>query len=417
MERKKFLCPRLGGVQFQSEMMIATYGHSIVELKRWFRREFAVKLDFSREALLVFFGILVFAPAVHAATPSSALLKAKQDAEAKGFLFIADRAEIVAKAQKEGRLRVISSMEPETAKASVAAFKKRYPFIDLNIQARTGSESAQQLVLQVKSGVAAKEWDVVSTSSDHINDYIPHLWKVDLQGMAEQGVLQIPHQMVDSTQRNIVAFHSRFQVVAYNKNLVPAARVPKAWEDLLKPEFKGRKISLDIRPGGLTTLIPAWGLDRTLDFARRLASQDPIWVRGDPRAITGMLAGEIPMMAAANFHDLKRAQKKDPLGVLQYAILEPVPFRLALAQSILATAQYPHAALLWFDWLATVEAQKIADEHEPMASAVYVRGSAVEQELKGKKLSAVPWESYQNLQPWAGKIFEAYGFPKADAQR
>jgi iron(III) transport system substrate-binding protein len=376
-----------------------------------------MKLHLSREVLLVFFGSLVFAPAVHAATSSSALMKAKQDAEAKGFLFIADRAEIVAKAQKEGRLRVISSMEPETAKASVAAFKKRYPFIDLNIQARTGSESAQQLVLQVKSGVAAKEWDVVSTSSDHINDYIPHLWKVDLQGMAEQGVLQIPHQMVDSTQRNIVAFHSRFQVVAYNKNLVPAARVPKAWEDLLKPEFKGRKISLDIRPGGLTTLIPAWGLDKTLDFARRLASQDPIWVRGDPRAITGMLAGEIPMMAAANFHDLKRAQKKDPLGVLQYAILEPVPFRLALAQSILATAQYPHAALLWFDWLATVEAQKIADEHEPMASAVYVRGSAVEQELKGKKLSAVPWESYQNLQPWAGKIFEAYGFPKADAQR
>ena len=52
-----------------------------------------------------------------------------------------------------------------------------------------------------------------------------------------------------------------------------------------------------------------------------------------------------------------------------------------------------------------------------MASAVYVRGSAVEQELKGKKLWAVPWESYQNLQPWAAKIFEAYGFPRADAQR
>ena len=361
--------------------------------------------------------MLVFAPVVHAATPSPALLKAKQDAEARGFLFVADRAEIVAKAQKEGRLRVITSMEPETAKASVAAFKKRYPFIDLNVHARTGSESAQQLVLQVKSGVAAKEWDVVSTSSDHVNDYVPHLWKVDLQGMAEQGVLQIPHQMVDSTQRNIVAFHSRFQVFAYNKNLVSAAQAPKVWEDLLKPEFKGRKISLDIRPGGITTLIPAWGLEKTVDFARRLASQDPIWVRGDPRAITGMLAGEIPMMAAANFHDLKRAQKKDPLGVLQYAVLEPVPFRLALAQSILASAQHPHAALLWFDWLATVEAQKIADEHEPMASAVYVRGSAVEQELRGKKLSAVPWESYQNLQPWAAQIFAAYGFPKADAQR
>jgi iron(III) transport system substrate-binding protein len=374
-------------------------------------------VHFSGEALLVLFGMVVFAPAVDGAAPSSALLRAKQDAEVRGFLFVTDRAEIVAKAQKEGRVRVITSMEPETARASVSAFKKRYPFIDLTVHARTGSESAQQLVLQVKSGTAAKEWDVVSTSSDHIKDYIPHLWKMDLQAMAEQGVLQIPPQMVDSTQRNIVAFHSRFQVIAYNKNLVPPSQVPRFWEDLLKPEFKGRKFSLDIRPGGITTLIPAWGLDKTLDFARRLASQEPIWVRGDPRAITGMLAGEIPMMVAANFHDLKRAQKKDPLSVLQYTIVEPVPFRLALAQSILSTAHHPHAALLWFDWLATVEAQQIADEHEPMASAVYVRGSAVERELKGKKLSAVPWESYQNLQPWSAKVFEAYGFPKVDAQR
>ena len=69
------------------------------------------------------------------------------------------------------------------------------------------------------------------------------------------------------------------------------------------------------------------------------------------------------------------------------------------------------------DMFTSLVPQKIADEHEPMASAVYVRGSAVEQELRGKKLSAVPWESYQNLQPWSAKIFEAYGFPKADAQR
>jgi len=374
-----------------------------------------MKLRISRRFLVTGLGAFLFVSPVHAATANPALAKAKQDAEARGFLFVSDRAEILSRAQKEARLSVITSMEPETAKASAAAFKKRYPFIELNIQPRTGSESAQQLVLQIKSG-GAKEWDVVSTSSDLINDYIPHLWKVDLQAMAKQGVLQIPLQMVDSTQRNIVAFHSRFHVIAYNKNLVPAAQVPKVWEDLLKPEFKGRKISLDIRPG-LTTLIPAWGLDRTVEFARKLAGQEPIWVRGDPRAITGMLAGEIPLMVAANFHDLKRAQKKDPLGVLQYTILEPVPFRLALAQSILATAQHPYAALLWFDWLATVEAQKLADEHEPMASAVYVRGSAVEQELRGKKLSAVPWESYQNLQPWSAKIFEAYGFPKADAKR
>jgi len=374
-----------------------------------------MKVGFRRGILVLSLGGFLLVAPVHAAAPNPALGKAKQEAEARGFVFVSDRTEILSRAQKEAKLSVITSMEPETAKASAVAFKKRYPFIDINIQPRTGSESAQQLVLQIKSG-GAKEWDVVSTSSDLINDFIPHLWKIDLQAMAEQDVLHIPVPLVDSSQRNIVAFHSRFHVVAYNKNLLPPAQVPKAWEDLLRPEFKGRKMSLDIRPG-LTPLVAAWGLDRTVEFARKLAGQEPIWVRGDPRAITGMLAGEIPMMVGANFHDLKRAQKKDPLGVLQYAIVEPVPFRLALAQSILATAQHPYAALLYFDWLATVEAQKIADEHEPMASAVYVRGSAVEQELRGKKLSAVPWESYQNLQPWSAKIFEAYGFPKADAQR
>jgi iron(III) transport system substrate-binding protein len=374
-----------------------------------------MKLFFSTKSLIVGLGAIVFASPTYAAAPNAALVKAKQEAEARGFLFFSDRAEIVSKAQKEARLSVITSMEPETAKASAAAFKQRYPFIEPRIQPRTGSESAQQLVLQIKSG-GAKEWDVVSTSSDLVNDFLPHLWKVDLQAMAEQGVLQIPLPLVDSTQRNIAAFHSRFHVIAYNKNLVAPAQVPKSWEDLLKPEFKGRKIALDIRPG-LAALLPAWGLERTVDFARKLAGQEPIWVRGDPRAITGMLAGDIPLMVAANFHDLKRAQKKDPIGVLQYTILEPVPFRLALAQSILTTAQHPYAALLYFEWLASAEAQKIADEHEPMASAVYVRGSAVEQELRGKKLSAVPWESYQNLQPWSARIFEAYGFPKADAQR
>jgi hypothetical protein len=39
--------------------------------------------------------------------------------------------------------------------------------------------------------------------------------------------------------------------------------------------------------------------------------------------------------------------------------------------------------------MASSETQKLIDEHEPLASSFYVRGSAVEQELKGKKLSVV----------------------------
>ena len=369
------------------------------------------------KALALFFmlGSWVFSPAALGAD-SAALQKAKKEAEAKGYAFLTDRDEIVAKAKKEGRLRAIGSMESATIKATIAAFTKRYPFIDFYFQESTGSDAAQRLLLEVKSGVA-KEWDVVGLSTDFRTEYIPYLWKADILAMVERGILRIPPQMIDPKQRNIASFQSRFAVTAYNKNLVPANQLPKVWEDLLKPEFKGRKLALDIRPTEIAGLVPAWGLEKMLDFSRKIATQNPFWVRGATRTLTSVLAGEIPMMVGPNFHTVKGVQAKDPAGVLQYAILEPVPLTLALQMGILAASPHTHAALLFFEWMASPEAQKIADENEPMNSSVYVRGGAVEQELKGKKLSIPSWEDYQRIGEWQSKIFEAFGFPKAELKK
>jgi hypothetical protein len=45
-----------------------------------------------------------------AATPSSALLTAKKEAESKGYAFFTDREEIVTKAKKEAKLRVLRGL-------------------------------------------------------------------------------------------------------------------------------------------------------------------------------------------------------------------------------------------------------------------------------------------------------------------
>jgi iron(III) transport system substrate-binding protein len=342
--------------------------------------------------------------------------KEKKEAEGKGYTFSADRNEIVAQAKKEGRLRVLAEMEPPNIKASTAAFMKKYPFINLYVEEITATDQYQRNLLELKSG-RGKDWDLLSVSIDFYSEYLPFLAKIDLLGMAEQGVIQIPRSMIDVKNRNVVAFFSRFQVTAYNKNLVPADRVPRTWEDLLKPEFKRRKFAADIRPTEIAGLVPAWGLERTLDYARKVAAQQPIWVRGGSRTLTSMAAGEIPMMIGPNYTAVKRAQTKDPSGALQYVTLEPVPVRLTVAEGIHAASQNPNAALLWLEWMASAEAQKLADEHEPLASSVYVRGGAVEQELKGKKLSVVSWEHHQNMEKWQTQVFEAYGFPKEEAKR
>ena len=254
---------------------------------------------------------------VFAAAASSALLNAKKEAEAKGYIFYTDHDEIVAKAKKEGKLRAFVNSDAPVVKVATAAFTKKYPFIDLYVKDTSGgTEVAQGLLLGVKSGVAAREWDVIYVSVDFFSQYLPYLWKADILGMAQHRVLDIPPPMIDPQNRNVAAFFSRFQVTAYNKNLVPPERVPKTWEDILKPEFKGRKFAVDIRPTEIAALVPAWGLDKTLDFSRKIAQQQPIWVRGGTRTLTAILAGEVPMMIGPNFERVKQIQAKDPLGVL-----------------------------------------------------------------------------------------------------
>jgi ABC-type Fe3+ transport system substrate-binding protein len=123
------------------------------------------------------------------------------------------------------------------------------------------------------------------------------------------------------------------------------------------------------------------------------------------------------MMIGPNFERVKEVQAKDRAGVLQYIIFEPVPLRMAEEEAILSAAQHPHAALLWLEWMASPEAQKIVDEHQPLTASVHVRGSVVERETRGKKLSVVDWQHHQHMDQWQAKVFEAYGFPKAERKR
>ena len=356
------------------------------------------------------------AATAYGAAANPALQKAKQDAEAKGYAFITSHDEIVAKAKKEGDLRVLGNIEPAVIKAATAAFMKKYPFLNVVGVETTGSDAAQRTVLELKSG-AAREWDTVGPTQDFRSEYLPYLWKIDILGMAEQGVLKIPAAMIDSINRNIVSFSSRFSVVAYNKSLVPASQVPRSWDDLLKPEFKGKKFAADVRPTEIAELVPAWGLKRTVDFARKIKEQQPIWVRGATRTFAAIIAGEIPMMIGVRFHSVRRSQLKDRTGMLQYVVLEPVPLSASMPLAVLASAQHPHAALLMLEWFASPEGQKIIDEYEPLGSSVYVPGGAVEQEVRGKKLSVLSWEDYQVIDQWISKVFEAYGFPSAEAAK
>jgi len=207
------------------------------------------------------------------AAPNDALLKAKQEAESSGYIFATSRDEIVAKAKKEGRLRALSGLSTPAIKPMVAAFKKKYPFIDTYVEEIEGTDAYQRFLLELKAGLS-KGWDSTYIPYDNYKAFLPYQMKFDILGMVSAGILNIHPRMVDPLNRNTVSANTVVNVAVYNRKLIAEEKVPSKWEDFLKPEFKGRKFVAEIRPSSVAALVPAWGLEATLDFARRLAAQD-----------------------------------------------------------------------------------------------------------------------------------------------
>jgi ABC-type Fe3+ transport system substrate-binding protein len=357
-------------------------------------------------------GSLLFNGSALAASASPALVKAKQEAEAKGYTFESNHDEIIAKARKEGKLRVLSTMESAVIKAMRDGFKKKYPFIDLQVQELGSVEENQRFLLELKAGTA-KGWDVNRAYTDFYDQYFPYQKKFDILGMAEHKILNIPPKLVDPQLRNLVAIASNLTVVAYNKKLIATDKVPDRWEDFLQSEFKGKKFVLDVRPVPLGMLVPGWGLEKTVDFAKKLNAQQPVWGRGHTRVMASLQAGEYPLFLGPNFGSVIRSQMKDPTGVIGYKIPEPIPVRLHEANGVLANATSPYAGLLWLEYQASPEGQKIMDDQWPYGASVFAPGSAQENVTRGKKLSIIDWSHYTKLDDYMKKVVEALGFPTA----
>lgn len=355
---------------------------------------------------------LVFAFPADAA--DSASTRAKQETEARGYVSVASHDELVARAKKEGKLRATSSLGDEARKAMAEAFRAEYPFIDAQIE-DLGGTAAERWLLELKAGLA-RRWD-----ANHIpdqmyvnNELVLFQKKFDIWSMANAGVLAIPPQIVDPVQRNVVVITSNLQVVAHNKKLLAPERIPDRWEDFLKPEFKGRKFVAEIDGADIAGLIPAWGLEKTLDFARKLAAQQPIWSGGASRVLVSMMAGEYALFVGPNFHTVKRAQDKDRAGILGYKIVEPVPTRLTQPVGVLEKAEHPYAGLLWVEFQAGPKGQQILDKFRPYGASVFVPGSITGEVTRGKQLSVVHWDHFSKMSEYKSKIVEAYGFPRAD---
>jgi ABC-type Fe3+ transport system substrate-binding protein len=363
--------------------------------------------------LFVMWPLVTNAKALGAAA-GDPVIKAKQESEAKGYVFFTSHEEIVSGAQKEGKLRLLGALDPRVYKAMINAFKKRYPFVtDIYVEDIGSIDAKQRFLLELKSKRAA-EWDIFDLAPELWSEYMPYIKKIDILGMAMHNVLAVPPAMIDPKNRNIVSTGSSVFVVGYNKKSISQDRAPKTWEEFLKPEFKGKKFMVDVRPLGFAALASGLGEQWALEYAANIASQDPVWVRGQSRALATIVAGERAMLHLAYYHSCQRAAKKDPSGSLECKVIEPVPGRIQEFAAVNSTAPHPYTSILWLEFQASREGQNIVESFEPMNTSVYAPDSALARELKGKKLSIIKWDSLDNSSRWEQMMVKAFGFPKAE---
>jgi iron(III) transport system substrate-binding protein len=352
------------------------------------------------------------AATLQAASIDAGLMKAKKEAESRGFSFEASYDEIVARAKKEGALRALLGFDTPAVKALRDGFKKKYPFLNLQFEEHGNPEQSLRYLLELKSG-RTSDWDIANVLNEAQHEYLPYLEKIDMRAMAEQGVLRIPANMINPESRNVIALSSTVDAVAYNKRLLPPELVPKTWEDFLKPEHSGRKFLADIRPNSIAGLVPAMGLEWVEAYARKLAAQQPVWVRGHTRYLNAMAVGEYRLFFGVYYHGVLR-QKKRGSQDLEVSVLEPVPVRLTETHSIIKGTRRPNAAMLFFEYAASEEGQRILWEVEPFKSSIYAPSSKTEELARGKKISLGDWEFSAKQAEYMQKIAAAYGFPREE---
>ena len=125
-------------------------------------------------------------------------------------------------------------------------------------------------------------------------------------------------------------------------------------------------------------------------------------------------AGEQAIFMGPNFGAVKVLQSKVANVDLDYKVIEPTPVRLNQGTAVLETSERPYTALLWIEFLASAEAQKIIDKHEPGEASLFGPGSIQAEVIRGKKLSLIQWDSAEKMEGWQKEIIKAYGFPNAE---
>ena len=256
---------------------------------------------------------------------------------------------IIEAARKEGEIVWYTTMSADQSTSFMARFQQKYPFLKPAIIRLGGSALLTRILTEAKAG--KNFFDVVHGTGEIV---LPLMDMNLLAPYASPERKMIPDDLKDK-QGYWTSVYVNSIVLGYNTQLTKGQPLPRSYDDLLQPRWKGRKISIDSTyVTFLQGLMSAWGREKALDYLKKFEDQDPVVMRGSTVRAELAAAGEFPLVIAYANIIQHITEKGAPIGWLP---LEPAVISVNTVMAG-AKAAHPNAARLFIDFTLSKEGQE-----------------------------------------------------------
>jgi iron(III) transport system substrate-binding protein len=268
----------------------------------------------------------------------------------------ADRVQrLIDGAKKEGALSIYTSAQTDDIGALVAGYEKKYG-VKASVW-RAGSEKVlQRAVTEARANRHVV--DIVETNGP------------ELESMSREKVFQaikspVLAQLIPQALRphgEWVGTRLNVFVQAYNTKLVKREELPKTWDDLLDPRWKGRLGIEAEDQDWLSGVVADLGEARGVKLFKDIVAANGMSVRKGHTLLTQLVAsGEVPFaLTVYNYKAQQLKEKGAPIDWMSIGTPIARPNGIGVARN----APNPHAAILFFDYELSEEGQKILADRD-----------------------------------------------------
>jgi iron(III) transport system substrate-binding protein len=286
-----------------------------------------------------------------AATPAWAQSAATTPVEAIALYQGPDRErKLLEGARKEGTLTLYTSMTQADQKVLAEAFTKRY-----GIKLQLWRASSENLLQRLVGESRARRFD-----ADIVDNNV-----IQMEALRREHLLQKVESplhaglIIDAVpaHREWIANSVDVFVQAYNTRKIRQADLPKTYQDLLDPKWRGQLGVESTDQHWFASVLEELGHDKGMNLFKKIVDTNGISVRRGHFLLANLVAsGEVPL-ALTVYHYLPPAIKKKGGPIEQFVIAPAIgAFRSA---GLLKNARHPHAALLYYDFLLSPDGQQI----------------------------------------------------------